>query len=115
MNAWSATEKTTPKTAADQERLPVCVPETTSSGGARKRTPSQPLPVTPLSCNTDWGTGQLLPAVGTTAHPPKNCTKRSHCNRFDACMALRVALVSVPEWAVAPEWAPALVWATKAL
>merc|ERR1719270_1156211 len=119
----------------DQDTLPRAPPavvtENISSGGAGMKTPSRLSRATRLSCNTDWGTGQLLLAVGTMSHTPKNCTKGSHCNRFDACKAPRaapgsasvwsvpvwaVALVWLaPGWAVAPEWAQALVWATKAL
>merc|ERR1719282_174752 len=47
-----------------------------------------------LSCTEEWGSCQLLPAVGTTAQTKENCTKRSHRNRSDVCMALGAALVS---------------------
>merc|ERR550525_2111461 len=78
---------------------------------SRKKLPSRPLQPPQLSCNADWGTGHLLPAVGTIARTTEHCTKRSHRNRFDACMAPAQALapvwavVSVPEWAAAPVWA----------
>jgi len=47
-----------------------------------------------LLCTADWGSCQLLPAVGTIAQTKENCTKRLHCNRSDVCMALGAALVS---------------------
>jgi len=68
-----------------------------------------------LSCTADWGTGQLLPAVGTMAQTKENCTKRSHCNQFDVCMALGVALVSVLVSALASALVSAAVLESEAV
>jgi len=67
-----------------------------------------------LSCTADWGSCQLLPAVGTIAQTKENCTKRSHCNRFDVCMALGAALVSVVVSAVASALVSAAVLESEA-
>merc|ERR1719189_1292666 len=84
-----------------------------ASGGehSRKKSPSQPLQPPQHSCNADWGTGHLLPAVGTIARTTEHCTKGSHRSRFDACTApaLVLAPALAPVWV--PEWAVALVWA----
>merc|ERR1719245_473488 len=90
-----------------------------ASGGehSRRKSPSQPLQPPQHSCSADWGSGHLLPAAGTIAHTTEHCTKGSHRNRFDACMAPALALapvlalVWVPEWAVAPVWAAVPGWA----
>jgi len=66
-----------------------------------------------LACTADRGSSPLLPAAGTIARTTESCTKRSHCNRFDACMAPWVALASAPAssapaWAAVPESAEVL-------
>merc|ERR1719464_885555 len=87
-----------------------------ASGGEhlRRKSPSRPLQPPQLSCNADWGTGHLLPAVGTIAHTTEHCTKRSHRNRFDACMAPALASARVWSAAAVPEWAVAPVGAAEA-
>merc|ERR1719277_1208506 len=63
-------------------------------------------------CIADWGSSQLLPAAGTIAHTTEGCTKRSHCNRFDACMTRAQAQVAPKS---AQVWARTLVLGAQAM
>jgi len=76
-----------------------------SGGGDTRRNsaPSRPPQPPQLSCIADWGTGLLLPAVGTIGRTMDHCTRRSRCNQFGACMALALALASALVWAAVPE------------
>merc|ERR1719422_2252076 len=122
----SICDKMAPRTGADQEvalaiRWLLSQPSQASGFEAyptprfdtigeasRRSSPSSGLQPPHLSCTADWDRSQLIPAAGTIAQTMESCTKHSHCNRFDACMALWVALASAEATAPVPEWAVAL-------